>query len=81
LVAPQKPKRSPPNADLAKDRLTFSAWPPKVDGTGAGVARAYIIALAVIGLLALNVLVGLFRPQPPRNLFADAVAYLAPAQR
>jgi hypothetical protein len=68
LNSPRKTKALPPD-DLPKDRLTFSAWPPKVDGVGKGVDRAFVLALAVVALLALMVLVGAVRA-PSSNPFA-----------
>lgn len=54
------------------DRLTFSAWPPRVDGVGRGVRPAFIIALAVCGLLLTNIVVGIFRPATPNPLMVAA---------
>lgn len=57
----RKPK-SPSRASTPRDCLTFSAWPPKVMGTGAGVRPAFFLALAVVVLLAITVIAGALRP-------------------
>jgi hypothetical protein len=67
--------------DLSKDRLTFSAWPPKVDGVGKGVDKAFIIALAVVGWLVLMVLVGAVRPASITSSPVEAVAQMLRGRR
>ncbi|PHY22914.1 hypothetical protein [Caulobacter sp. BP25] len=75
MNSPRKAKALPPD-DLSKDRLTFSAWPPKVDGVGKGVDKAFIIALAVVGLLVLMVIVGAVRPVSITSSPVEPVAKL-----
>jgi len=59
-----------------KDRLTFSAWPPRVDGTGKGVDKAFLLALAVVALLALMVVVSALRPGTSVNPIVELVGFL-----
>lgn len=71
----RKPKL--PSVATSKDCLTFSAWPPKVMGTGAGVRPAFFLALAVVALLAIAVVASALRPAASPGLLATAVASLA----
>jgi hypothetical protein len=79
MTLPRKPKPVPDEPQ--KDRLTFSAWPPKVDGTGNGVRPAFIIALVVCGLLLANLVVSAFRPATAPSVLASAATYFAPKSR
>ncbi|WP_395444022.1 hypothetical protein [Caulobacter sp. UC70_42] len=76
------PKKIKPPVEEISDRLTFSAWPPKVDGIGkAAVDRAFIIALAVVVLLALMVVVGALKAPASTNPFAALGAFLSDRAR
>lgn len=70
-----------PSDAQPKDRLTFSAWPPRVEGIGKGVRPAFIIALAIVGLLLTNIVVGTFRTPTTSNYLAKTMAYAWPKSR
>lgn len=72
----RKPK-SPSRVTAPKDCLTFSAWPPKVMGTGAGVRPAFYLALAVVALLAIAVVASAVKPATSPGLLATALSSLA----
>ena len=78
---PTRKSKPPRPVDLPRDRLTFSAWPPKVDGVGNGVRPAFIIALVVCGLLLANIVAGVFKPTTSPNLLSSAIGYFAPKGR
>ncbi len=63
LKLPRKSK-PPPAAEPDKDRLTVSVWPFKIDATGNGVRRAYVLAFTICILWFASLVVYAFKPFP-----------------
>jgi hypothetical protein len=59
-----KSKPPPPPVEPDKDRLTVSLWPFKIDATGAGVQRAYVLAFTLCALWFASLVVYVLKPFP-----------------
>jgi len=63
-VNPFRKSKPPPPDSPDKDRLTVSVWPFKIEATGAGVKRAYVLAFALCLLWFATLFVYALKPFP-----------------
>lgn len=75
LKLPQKSKPPPAAPEPERDRLTVSVWPFKIDATGDGVRRAYVLAFTICALWFASLVVYAIKPFPI-PLPVEAVAKL-----
>lgn len=74
---PFRKSKPPPPDSPDKDRLTVSLWPFRIDATGAGVKRAYVLAFALCVLWFATLIVYVVKPFPIPSPVAE-VSKLVP---
>lgn len=70
LTKPKPPP--PPPDDPPKDRLTLSLWPFKIDATGNGVPKAYVLGFTICALWFASLVLYVVKPFPIPSAVAAA---------